>query len=168
MAYEVSRRSFLKGAAALAVATAASGLLTACGGGKEDAGFAIGDYRISGGAVEYWNADSQGRYTIETTVTITKTGSKSWTDWFNVFKNKKYDDIFSAKNMKLLNGDEKFEMPSKNDDVVCKLRFYTTDKTLFDKFVNGEEKMTLKIELARNQSKTFLVDVKNKTISGTI
>ena len=33
MAYEVSRRSFLKGAAALAVATAASGLLTACGGG---------------------------------------------------------------------------------------------------------------------------------------
>lgn len=129
---------------------------------------AIGDYRISGGAVEYWNADSQGRYTIETTVTITKTGSKSWTDWFNVFKNKKYDDIFSAKNMKLLNGDEKFEMPSKNDDVVCKPRFYTTDKTLFDKFVNGEEKMTLKIELARNQSKTFLVDVKNKTISGTI
>lgn len=88
MVYEVSRRSFLKGAAALAVATAASGLLTACGGGKEDNGFAIGDYRISGGAVEYWNADSQGRYTIETTVTITKTGSKSWTDWFNVFKNK--------------------------------------------------------------------------------
>lgn len=70
--------------------------------------------------------------------------------------------------MKLLNGNEKFEMPSKNDDVVCKPRFYTTDKTLFDKFVNGEEKMTLKIELARNQSKTFLVDVKNKTISGTI
>ena len=34
MVYEVSRRSFLKGAAALAVATAASGLLTACGGGK--------------------------------------------------------------------------------------------------------------------------------------
>lgn len=29
MGYEVSRRSFLKGAAALAVATAASGLLTA-------------------------------------------------------------------------------------------------------------------------------------------
>lgn len=52
MAYEVSRRSFLKGAAALAVATAASGLLTACGGGKDNAGFAIGDYRISGGAVE--------------------------------------------------------------------------------------------------------------------
>ena len=34
MGYEVSRRSFLKGAAALAVATAASGLLTACGGGS--------------------------------------------------------------------------------------------------------------------------------------
>lgn len=99
---------------------------------------------------------------------LPKQALKSWTDWFNVFKNKKYDDIFSAKNMKLLNGDEKFEMPSKNDDVVCKPRFYTTDKTLFDKFVNGEEKMTLKIELARNQSKTFLVDVKNKTISGTI
>ena len=38
MGYEVSRRSFLKGAAALAVATAASGLLTACGGGKGDSG----------------------------------------------------------------------------------------------------------------------------------
>lgn len=37
MGYEVSRRSFLKGAAALAVATAASGLLTACGGGKDNA-----------------------------------------------------------------------------------------------------------------------------------
>lgn len=34
MEYEVSRRSFLKGAAALAVATAASGLLTACGGAR--------------------------------------------------------------------------------------------------------------------------------------
>ena len=43
MAYEVSRRSFLKGAAALAVATAASGLLTACGGGKGD-GYTIGEY----------------------------------------------------------------------------------------------------------------------------
>ena len=42
MAYEVSRRSFLKGAAALAVATAASGLLTACGGGKDDA--ALGSF----------------------------------------------------------------------------------------------------------------------------
>ena len=41
MVYEVSRRSFLKGAAALAVATAASGLLTACGGGKEDNGFTL-------------------------------------------------------------------------------------------------------------------------------
>ena len=48
MAYEVSRRSFLKGAAALAVATAASGLLTACGGGKEDNGFTlkVEDYKV--------------------------------------------------------------------------------------------------------------------------
>ena len=46
MAYEVSRRSFLKGAAALAVATAASGLLTACGGGKNDSGFTIGKYKV--------------------------------------------------------------------------------------------------------------------------
>ena len=45
MAYEVSRRSFLKGAAALAVATAASGLLTACGGGKGD-GYTIGEYTV--------------------------------------------------------------------------------------------------------------------------
>ena len=46
MVYEVSRRSFLKGAAALAVATAASGLLTACGGGKNDSGFTIGKYKV--------------------------------------------------------------------------------------------------------------------------
>lgn len=167
MAYEVSRRSFLKGAAALAVATAASGLLTACGGGS-NTGFAVGDYRISGGKVEYYRADSQGRYTIETTVTIKRTSSKSWTEWFSVFQNKDYADVFSAEKMKLLNGDVKFESLGKNDEVVCTPRFYTTDETQFNKFVNGDELMKLKIELARNQSSTFNVDVKNKTISGNI
>ena len=49
MAYEVSRRSFLKGAAALAVATAASGLLTACGGGKGSSAAIICTWRAGYG-----------------------------------------------------------------------------------------------------------------------
>ena len=62
MGYEVSRRSFLKGAAALAVATAASGLLTACGGGKGD-GYTIGEYTVYLSLEGYgWMYDKKNSY----------------------------------------------------------------------------------------------------------
>lgn len=63
-------RSFLKGAAALAAATAASGLLTACGGGKNDSGFTIGKYKVYFDSPDFGTSDAQGNHFIEPSMKI--------------------------------------------------------------------------------------------------
>ena len=90
MAYEVSRRSFLKGAAALAVATAASGLLTACGGGKGD-GYTIGEYTVYLSLQSYgWMNEKKNPYGFVIPEVNIK-GKKSG------FNNKSYKEMFALK-----------------------------------------------------------------------
>ena len=167
MAYEVSRRSFLKGAAALAIATAASGLLTGCGG-KDNSGMAIGDYRVNSGAMDYYGPNSSGQYVVETTFKI-KATKTNWVQAFkNLFKDKKYSSVFSADCMNLLNGDVVFDsMAFKDDEVTCTPKFYTMQKDVYDKLVSGEEKLKLTITLG-NSSRVFDVDVKNKVITAKV
>ena len=90
MGYEVSRRSFLKGAAALAVATAASGLLTACGGGKGD-GCTIGEYTVYLSLQSYgWMNEKKNPYGFVIPEVKIK-GKKSG------FNNKSYKEMFALK-----------------------------------------------------------------------
>lgn len=163
MAYEVSRRSFLKGAAALAAATAASGLLTACGGGKNDSGFTLkGDnYKVYFSTPE-WGSVKDTDYYVQTNLKmerITKSSMLSGSD--------KYSEVFSAKIgntvLTLSNGSEKVAKLSKGEKDVCVPRFTTNDKTLFDKAKNGEEKVYLTITMGKN-STDFEIDLKAGTI----
>lgn len=105
MAYEVSRRSFLKGAAALAVATAASGLLTACGGGKNDSGFTIGKYKVYFDSPDFGTSDAQGNHFFEPNLKI----ECIKTDYLDTARD--FDKVFSAKigetNLTLYNKDDK-------------------------------------------------------------
>lgn len=166
MAYQVSRRSFLKGAAALAVATAASGLLTGCGGGKNDSGFTLkgDDYKVYFSDSE-WGTIENSNYYMQMNLKMERI-----TKVLNPLPSStKYSEIFSAKigdadaGIKLTNGDETVKKLSKNDSVVCVPRFVTDNKTLFDKATNGEELVYLTIKMG-GDSTVFEINLKTKTI----
>ena len=167
MAYEVSRRSFLKGAVTLTAAVAASGLLAGCGG-KNDSGIAIGNYSVTDGNVNYYGPDASGRYVVETTFKI-KCTKTSWTQAIkNAFKDQKYSQVFSADCMNLLNGDMVFDNSAfVGDEVVCSPKFYTMQKDVYDKLVGGSNKMKLTIKLGKS-SRTVDVDVKGRVITSTV
>lgn len=158
MAYEVSRRSFLKGAAALAVATAASGLLTACGGGKGD-GFTIGEYTVYLSLENYgWESGKKNPYGYVTPEIKIK-GKKSG------LNNKSYKDMFALKV-----GETSFEMEDnkrvnliQGKTVECLPEFRTTDQTVYNAAFSGEKPLELSITLS-GQTKVFTVDLKAKTI----
>ena len=154
MAYEVSRRSFLKGAAALAVATAASGLLTACGGGKGD-GYTIGEYTVYLSLQSYgWMNEKKNPYGFVIPEVNIK-GKKSG------FNNKSYKEMFALKV-----GDVEFKhvtlIQGKRAD--CLPKFTTTDETAYNAAISGEKTLEFSITLS-GQTQTFVVDLKNKKIT---
>lgn len=143
MAYEVSRRSFLKGAAALAVATAASGLLTACGGGKGDDGVTVGKYKVYFDKPEYGTSNLQGNYVkVPLKIECIKT------DYLDTAR--KFSNTFSAtvagKSLTLTNGDEKINNMKKGDKYSYTPCF-TAEDALFQKASSGAELVHLKIDL---------------------
>lgn len=159
MGYEVSRRSFLKGAAALAVATAASGLLTACGGGKGD-GYTIGEYTVYLSLEGYgWMYDKKNSYGFVIADVKIK-GKKSG------LNKKSYKEMFALKV-----GDQSFEL-DKNERVNliqgktadCTPKFTTTNKEIYDAAFAGEKTLEFSITLS-GQTQTFVVDLKNKKIN---
>ena len=133
MAYEVSRRSFLKGAAALAVATAASGLLTACGGGKEDNGFTVGKYKVYFDSPDFGTSDAQGNHFIEPNLKI----ECIKTDYLDTARD--FDKVFSAKigetNLTLYNRNDKINNMKKGDKYSYAPHFVTKDDALYQKAV---------------------------------
>lgn len=161
MAYEVSRRSFLKGAAALAVATAASGLLTACGGGKEDNGFTIGKYKVYFDSPDFGTSDAQGNHFIEPNLKI----ECIKTDYLDTARD--FDKVFSAKigetNLTLYNRNDKINNMKKGDKYSYAPHFVTKDDALYQKAVNGEALIYLTIDLYGDKA-TFEVNLKDKTI----
>lgn len=162
MAYEVSRRSFLKGAAALAVATAASGLLTACGGGKGDSGFTIGKYKVYFDTPEYGTNNVQGNY-LKTPMKI----ECLKTDYMDTAR--KFSDTFSVKisekELPLTNGDEKIKNMKKGDKSSYVPCFTLNDSQW--KEVNNGEVVYLTINLYGDKA-VFEVSLKNQTIKYTV
>ena len=138
MAYEVSRRSFLKGAGALAAATAASGLLTACGGGKNDAGVVVGDYKVYFEGVKSGSETLKEStvYYIEPTVRIKRIEGNGW-------RSIHYEDAFTSAKVKdqaleLSNKNESFGPLDKKQEALCKPRFTTKDEAVCKSAANGE------------------------------
>ena len=159
MGYEVSRRSFLKGAAALAVATAASGLLTACGGGKGD-GYTIGEYTVYLSLQSYgWMNEKKNPYGFVIPGVNIK-GKKSG------FNNKSYKEMFALKV-----GDVEFKLDENKHVTLiqgkradCLPKFTTTDETAYNAAISGEKTLEFSITLS-GQTQTFVVDLKNKKIN---
>ena len=143
MGYEVSRRSFLKGAAALAVATAASGLLTACGGGKGD-GYTIGEYTVYLSLQSYgWMNEKKNPYGFVIPEVKIK-GKKSG------FNNKSYKEMFALKV-----GDVEFKLDEnkrvtliQGKTVDCLPKFTTTDETAYNAAISGEKTLEFSITLS--------------------
>lgn len=138
MAYEVSRRSFLKGAAVLAVATAASGLLTGCGGGKDDGGVVIGDYKVyfEGLKSGYEISKDSKAYYVEPTVRIKRMEGNGW-------RSTHYEDVFTSakvkdKTLELSNKTDSFGPLDKKQEALCKPRFTTQDEATYNSAANGE------------------------------
>ena len=165
MAYEVSRRSFLKGAAALAAATAASGLLTACGGGKNDSGFTIGKYKVYFDSPDFGTSDAQGNHFIEPSMKI----ECIKTDRFD--GSRKFSKTFYAKigdtELALSNGDKEVNNMKKGDKFSYAPHFITKDDALYQKAVSGQALVYLTINLYGDTA-TFEVNLKDKTIKYTV
>lgn len=161
MAYEVSRRSFLKGAAALAIATAASGLLTACGGGKGDSGFTIGKYKVYFDSPDFGTSDAQGNHFIEPSMKI----ECIKTDYLDTAR--EFSKTFTAKigetEITLSNKDEKINNMKKGDKFSYAPHFITKDGALYQKAANGEALVYLTIDLYGDKA-TFDINLKDKTI----
>ena len=165
MAYEVSPRGFLKAAAVLAGATAASGLLTACGGGKGDSGFTIGKYKVYFDSPDFGTSDAQGNHFFEPNMKI----ECIKTDHFDTAR--EFDKTFSAKigetELTLSNKDEKINNMKKGDKYSYAPHFITKDDALYQKAVNGDVLVHLTINLYGDKA-TFDVNLKDKTIKYTV
>ena len=165
MAYEVSRRSFLKGAAVLAVTTAASGLLTGCGGGKDDGGFTIGKYKVYFDTLDFGTSDAHGNHYFEPKLKI----ECLKTDYLDTARS--FDKVFSAKigetSLTLSNNDDKINNMKKGDKYSYVPHFITQDDALYQKAVKGEVLVQLTIDMYGDKE-TFDVNLKDKTIKYTV
>ena len=160
MAYEVSRRSFLKGAVTLTAAVAASGLLAGCGDSK--GGVAVANYTVKSEGISTGMIDPD-HYYIQPKLVI-KCEKLNVFQWF---KNKNFGDIFEAyvagSNEKLYveNKNTKFDTTMvKGEEVTCMPQFYTTDKTLWEQLKSGEKKLMMTIKFGEKDKNkgTFEVD----------
>lgn len=144
MAYEVSRRSFLKGAAALAAATAASGLLTACGGGKNDDGFTMGNAKVYFGKMNYGIDEGNKTYYITPDVKILA--------YRDDLKSVKFGELFSAKvgseSLTLENKSSSTGRLKKGSAKDYLPRLTTTDPELYKAVKSGEKTLDLTITLS--------------------
>ena len=163
MAYEVSRRSFLKGAAALAAATAASGLLTACGGGKNDDGFTMGDAKVYFGETDYGINEATKTYFIIPDVKILA--------YRGDLKKVKFEKLFSAKV-----GDEPLTLENKSNstdnlkkgsskDYLPKLT--TTNSSLYEAVKSGEKTLDLTITLSGSKM-VFSMNLRENKVTVTV
>ena len=165
MAYEVSRRSFLKGAAALAAATAVSGLLTACGGGKNDSGFTLkGDnYKVYFSDADCTYSTTNNIYNVQLDMQIERI-TKAMNP---LASSSDYGDVFSAKigdqKLDIANPKETVKKLSKGEKERCTPKFTTESKDVYDKATSGAELMYLTIKL-NGDSTVFEINLKTNTI----
>jgi len=151
MAETMTRRTFLKGAAAAAVAVSLAG----CGGGST-----VGEFRVYfNGNPEFGWMDS-GSYGL---VTL-KIGIKGVQN--GITFSKKYSDVFSAEA-----GGQKLAMKNGSTGIIwqgttkdCDLEFTTTNKALYEALRDGVQTLNLTITLS-TVSRLFVLDLKNKTVT---
>ncbi len=148
MAYEVSRRNFLKGAAAMTVAAAASTLLAGCSGSDDlpdPNTITLGDYKVKVTDAKTTqdssiNSEKITGY-ITPVVNISYAGKGSPTFL--------YKEIFTS----AMIGDVAMTITnplSAYNSIVgkfanCEPTFKTTDKTAYENYVGGKKPLTLKV-----------------------
>lgn len=151
MAETMTRRTFLKGAAAAAVAVSLAG----CGGGST-----VGEFRVYFNDKPTFGWMDSGSYGL---VTL-KIGIKGVQN--GITFSKKYSDVFSAEA-----GGQKLAMQNGSTGIIwqgttkdCDLEFTTTDKALYEALRDGVQTLDLTITLS-TVSRLFVLDLKNKTVT---
>ena len=151
MAETMTRRTFLKGAAAAAVAVSLAG----CGGGST-----VGEFRV------YFNGNPEFGWMISGDYGFVKLkiGIKGVQN--GITFSKKYSDVFSAEA-----GGQKLAMENGSTGIIwqgttkdCDLEFTTTDKALYEALRDGAQTLDLTITLSM-VSRLFVLDLKNKTVT---
>lgn len=151
MAETMTRRTFLKGAAAAAVAVSLAG----CGGGST-----VGEFRV------YFNGNPEFGWMISGDYGFVKLkiGIKGVQN--GITFSKKYSDVFSAEA-----GGQKLAMKNGSTGIIwqgttkdCDLEFTTTDKALYEALRDGAQTLDLTITLSM-VSRLFVLDLKNKTVT---
>lgn len=151
MAETMTRRTFLKGAAAAAVAVSLAG----CGGGST-----VGEFRV------YFNDKPTFGWMISGDYGFVKLniGIKGVEN--GITFSKKYSDVFSAEvngqKLELQNGSTGILWQGSTKD--CKLEFRIADKETVDALASGAQTLDLTITLS-TVSRLFVLDLKNKTVT---
>lgn len=151
MAETMTRRTFLKGAAAAAVAVSLAG----CGGGST-----VGEFRV------YFNGNPEFGWMISGDYGFVKLniGIKSVEN--GITFSKKYSDVFSAEvngqKLELQNGSTGILWQGSTKD--CELEFRIADKETVDALASGAQTLDLTITLS-TVSRLFVLDLKNKTVT---
>ena len=149
MAYEVSRRNFLKGAAAMTVAAAASTLLAGCDGSSNPPApneIVLGDYKVkvtTAKTTQETVAGKEDKLTgyITPVVSISYSGKGSPTFLYN--------EIFTSGTI----GESKMTLTNPLQPynsivgtfVSCEPKYRTTDKAAYTDYINSKKPMTLKV-----------------------
>lgn len=149
MAETMTRRTFLKGAAAAAVAVSLAG----CGGGST-----VGEFRV------YFNGNPEFGWMISGDYGFVKLNIGIKGVQNGITFSKKYSDVFSAEA-----GGQKLAMKNGSTGIIwqgttkdCDLEFTTTDKALYEALRDGAQTLDLTITLS-TVSRLFVLDLKNKT-----
>ncbi len=158
MAEKMTRRTFLKGTAAAAIAVSLSGVLAGCG---EDNGYDVGEFRVyfNGSPVYGWlDSEEYGFVQFDIGLKGVQNG---------VTFNKKYSEIFAAEG----NEDQKFDLQNGETGIMwqgsttkCSPYFIVSDKTVYESLLKGEQPLQLTITLS-TVSRSFVFDLKNKTMT---
>lgn len=155
MAEKITRRTFLKCAAATAAAVSLSGVLTGCGGGST-----VGEFRVYFNDKPTFGWMDSGNYGL---VTL-KIGIKGVQN--GITFSKKYSDVFSAEA-----GGQKLAMKNGSTGILwqgstkdCELEFRIADKETVDALASGAQTLDLTITLS-TVSRLFVLDLKNKTVT---
>ena len=156
MAEKMTRRTFLKCAAATAAAVSLSGVLTGCG----NSGSAVGEFRVyfNGNPTFGWmDSGNYGLVTFDIGIKGVQNG---------ITFSKKYRDVFSArvngKELAMKNGSTGIIWQGTTKD--CHLEFTITDKEAYQALCDGTQTLDLTITLS-TVSKLFVLDLKNKTVT---
>ena len=161
MAEKMTRRTFIKGAAAAAVAVSLSGVLAGCGG--DDGGYDVGDFRVYPSISDYAWSDKTNNGYIEMSVTVKNVAA-------TLSLNNTYENVFEAwvngTKLELENKDAKINL-IQGSSKVCLPKFVLTgedNKKVYNNLISGATTMTMKITLSRTPC-TFVVDLKKETVA---